>query len=1029
MNEETLFELALNTPEAERAALLDRECAGNPELRRRIEALLVADAAPKFLAEPADDPVHTQAFVSDPRPTSDFQDKNEQAGTILAGKYRLSERIGEGGMGSVWLAHQSEPVKRKVAVKLIKAGMDSKAVLARFDAERQALAVMDHPNIAKVLDGGLHDGRPFFVMELVKGVPITEYCDACKLTPKERLELFVPVCQAIQHAHQKGIIHRDIKPSNVLIALYDDKPVPKVIDFGIAKATGGTLTEHTIETAFGGVVGTPQYMSPEQASLNNLDIDTRSDVYSLGVLLYELLTGSPPFARKELQKAGLLEILRVVREEEPPRPSTKLSTADALPSLSASRGTEPKKLTGLLRNELDWIVMKSLEKDRSRRYETANGFAADVNRYLSGEAVLAHPPSTAYRVKKFVRRHKGQVIAASLVLCALIAGIVGTTLGLLEARRQTELARIQEAVAKQQEGLARQEAMAKELARAEEAVQRKRAEEFRNKALDALRATTGTDVEQLLGGKTELGANEKAYLEAIAKRWQAFSRLEGTDEQTQAIRAEGHFRVATLRTKLGQREEARLAFEQAQLLRKKLAADFTTVPEYRRDLAQSHHNLASLLDDLGMRAEAEEHYNKALLIQGKLVADFPDVPEYRNDQAFSRGNLGILLDDLGRVADAEVQLKQAIAIQRKLAVDFPAVPKYRRDLAASHNNLGNVLVDLRKRAEAEEQFREAVEIQEKLAAEFPARPEYPRALAQSRNNLGTLLKGLEKWVEAEDQYQQTLRIQKKLVADFPSVPDYRSGLARCHNNLGILLKDMGKRPEAEDHYKSALTIQEKLAVDFPRVTECHRDLGGSYCNFGILVRDGGRASESLDWFAKAIATLAPLVRVEPRDVETKRFLLNSHYHRAKAYDQLQKPADAVKDWDKTIELSPPERQAEFRADRAKSRSKAGLIAEAVAEVAELTKSPNWKAGQWYGFAGIYAVASGKIADKKAEYTDRAMELLQKAVKEGYKDAAHIKQDTDLDPLRDRAEFKQLLAELEAKYPMAKELAPLPREKK
>ena len=338
-------------------------------------------------------------------------------------------------MGSVWRARQTEPVKRFVAVKLIKAGMDSKQVLARFDAERQALALMDHPNIAKVLDGGLHDGRPYFVMELVKGVPITEYCDRRRLTPKERLELFVPVCQAIQHAHQKGIIHRDIKPSNVLIALYDDKPVVKVIDFGVAKATGGTLTEHTIDTGFGGVVGTPQYMSPEQATFNNLDIDTRSDVYALGVLLYELLTGSPPFSKQELEKRGVLEMLRVVREEEPPRPSTKLSTADALPTLSANRGTEPKKLTGLLRNELDWVVMKALEKDRTRRYETANGFAADVLRYLAGEAVQAHPPSAAYRLRKFVRRNRLQVIAACLVLLTLVAGIVGTSWGMWEANR------------------------------------------------------------------------------------------------------------------------------------------------------------------------------------------------------------------------------------------------------------------------------------------------------------------------------------------------------------------------------------------------------------------------------------------------------------------------------------------------------------------------------------------------------------------------------------------------------------------
>ncbi|MGL4420033.1 MAG: serine/threonine-protein kinase, partial [Gemmataceae bacterium] len=452
MNEETLSARVLNTPPDERAALLDRECAGNPTLRARVEAFLADHTSTLSpVAESAATLDGTDPYIPQTEPLSppaianmllesSSREASARAGVVVAGKYTLLETIGEGGMGSVWRAKQSEPVKRFVALKLIKAGMDSKQVMARFEAERQALALMDHPNIAKVLDGGLHDGRPYFVMELVNGVPITDYCDAQKLTPQARLELFVNVCQAIQHAHQKGIIHRDIKPSNVMVALYDDKPVVKVIDFGVAKATGGSLTEHSIDTGFGGVVGTPQYMSPEQATFNNLDIDTRSDVYALGVLLYELLAGSPPFSGKELQQKGLLEILRVVREEEPPRPSEKLSTADALPSLSADRGTDPKKLTGLLRNELDWIVMKALEKDRTRRYETANGFAADVQRYLAGEAVLAHPPSTAYRIKKFVRRHRGQVIAASLIFFALLAGIAGTTIGLFEAKKQERLA-------------------------------------------------------------------------------------------------------------------------------------------------------------------------------------------------------------------------------------------------------------------------------------------------------------------------------------------------------------------------------------------------------------------------------------------------------------------------------------------------------------------------------------------------------------------------------------------------------------
>jgi serine/threonine protein kinase len=419
---EAVFLAALekNSPE-ERVAFLDAACKDDADLRRRVERLLEAHPrAGSFL----DGPARPASFPSVGEETAAYVPTGEHVGALIAGRYKLVEEIGEGGMGSVWVAQQTEPVKRAVAVKLIKAGMDSKAVLARFEAERQALALMEHPNIARVLDGGATpDGRPFFVMELVKGVPITQFCDARRLTPRQRLELFVPVCQAIQHAHQKGVIHRDIKPSNVLIALYDDRPVPKVIDFGIAKAAGQTLTDKTLMTGFGSVVGTPEYMSPEQASLNNLDIDTRSDVYSLGVLLYELLAGSPPFHSDELKKAGLLEMLRVVREVEPLRPSTKLSTAHKLPSISADRGTEPHKLAGLLRNELDWIVMKALEKDRSRRYETVNGLAADVQRYLTGEAVQAHPPSAAYRLRKFARRHRVALTTFAAFAGLLIAAV------------------------------------------------------------------------------------------------------------------------------------------------------------------------------------------------------------------------------------------------------------------------------------------------------------------------------------------------------------------------------------------------------------------------------------------------------------------------------------------------------------------------------------------------------------------------------------------------------------------------------
>jgi len=435
MNEESLFVAALDKPSAERRAFLDAACGDDRKLRERVEKLLIANERTHGILEQS--PIADAELITADQQSSD---PDQVAGATI-GHYKLIEPIGEGGMGSVWMARQTEPVKRMVALKLIKAGMDSKQVIARFEAERQALALMEHPNIARVYDagttkgesGGVSAGRPYFVMELVKGVPITKYCDENHLTPRQRLELFVPVCLAVQHAHQKGIIHRDLKPSNVLVARYDGSPIPKVIDFGVAKAAGQSLTDKTLVTGFGAIVGTLEYMSPEQAEVNQLDIDTRSDIYSLGVLLYELLVGSPPFRKKDLERVGMLEMLRIIREQEPSRPSTKLSTAEGLPTLAANRGTEPAKLTRLVRGELDWIAMKALEKDRNRRYETANGFAMDIQRYLADEPVLACPPSAAYRLKKLMRRHRGPVIAALLVFLVLVGGIIGTTWGMLLA--------------------------------------------------------------------------------------------------------------------------------------------------------------------------------------------------------------------------------------------------------------------------------------------------------------------------------------------------------------------------------------------------------------------------------------------------------------------------------------------------------------------------------------------------------------------------------------------------------------------
>lgn len=420
----SIFEQALErASDAERAAFLDVACGGQAELRAEVDALLRAHTdAGSFLNEPA-------LFGRDLTlgwDSTDLDDATERPGALI-GPYKLLESIGEGGFGVVFLAEQAKPVRRKVALKVIKPGMDTRQVVARFEAERQAVALMDHPNIAKVLDAGETDkGRPYFVMELVQGVPITEYCDQCQLTARERLELFTQVCRAVQHAHQKGVLHRDIKPSNVLVAIQDGMPAPKVIDFGVAKAIGERLTEHTLTVGYAQMIGTPLYMSPEQAELSPLGVDTRSDIYSLGVLLYELLTGATPFDKDRLHVASYDELRRIIREEEPPRPSARLSTlaADLATTVAERRRTEPRRLRQTVGGELDWIVMKCLEKDRNRRYETANAFAADVQSYLDDEPVQACPPSPMYRFRKFGRRNKAALITGSfIVLATLLAAV------------------------------------------------------------------------------------------------------------------------------------------------------------------------------------------------------------------------------------------------------------------------------------------------------------------------------------------------------------------------------------------------------------------------------------------------------------------------------------------------------------------------------------------------------------------------------------------------------------------------------
>jgi serine/threonine protein kinase/tetratricopeptide (TPR) repeat protein len=763
LDEKTIFNVArrIGSPDA-RAEYLRQACGADSGLRGRVEVLLHAyEEQASFLESP---PVGATPTIDQPAA--------ESPGAVI-GPYKLIEPIGEGGMGAVWMAQQTDPVKRLVALKLVKPGMDSKQVIARFEAERQALALMDHPNIARVLDGGTTStGRPYFVMDLVKGVPVTKYCDDHRLTPRQRLELFIPVCQAVQHAHQKGVIHRDIKPSNVLVAQYDGRPVPKVIDFGVAKAAGQALTDRTLVTGFGAVVGTLEYMSPEQAEVNQLDVDTRSDIYSLGVLLYELLAGSPPFTRKELEKAGLLEMLRVIREQEPSKPSTKLSTADGLPALAANRGTEPAKLTRLVRGELDWIVMKALEKDRGRRYETANGFAADVQRYLCGEAVQAVPPSTTYRLKKFARRNQPQVIAAGLVFVALVAGVVGTTLGLVQANQAAEAERVARDDAVEQKRLAEQAAE----------------EERQAKVREAQRA----DGEQ------------KAKLLADERRKEA--------ERNLVFARKGNQILGSVFAGLDPRKIAESGRPLQDVLRENLTA---AVKELEGSAIGDPLEVAAMQNTLGWSLVALGESALAVEVLQKSLATLkarrgPDHAETLT-----------VMCNLGTAYKVGGQLDKAVPLYEESLKRLKATlgPDHRWTLTTM-NNLGTAYVDSR-------QLDKALPLHEEALARRKATlgPDDPDTL-QSMCNLATVYQDSRQLDKALPLYKETLSKWKKRDPDHPDT-------LTIMNNLATAYVDTRQPDKAVPLFEETLEKSKaKLGPGHPDTLACMYNLTVAYRQSG-----------------------------------------------------------------------------------------------------------------------------------------------------------------------------------------------------
>jgi eukaryotic-like serine/threonine-protein kinase len=760
---------------AERAAYLDQACAGDAALRAHVEALLRAhERASHLLDRPAvGSREHTEVY----RP-------NEQPGDVIAGRYKLLQRIGEGGMGTVWVVEQTHPVRRKVALKLIKAGMDSKSVLARFEAERQALAVMDHANIAKVLDGGLTEtGRPFFVMEYVKGVPITEYCDATRLSVPERLNLFVQVCQAVQHAHQKGIIHRDLKPSNILVAPYDDKPVPKVIDFGLAKAMHQSLTERTLHTAHETVLGTPLYMSPEQAQLNNLDVDTRSDIYSLGVLLYELLTGTTPLEKKQFKEAAWEEMKRLIREEEPPRPSTRLSSTNTLPSLAAGRQTEPAKLTKLVRGDLDWIVMKSLEKDRTRRYETANGFAMDIERYLAGEPVLAAPPGARYRLRKFAWKHRAALGTAAALAFLLVAGVAVSTWQAVRATRAEEAAvQAQRAAAERAEGerLAKLESQNNEKLAGERLVQveaeKQKADEEKQVAQavkDFLQykllaqANTWTQANALLkAGESSSGAKANPTIRELldrAAKELAPDRIGESFPNRPLVQAEILQTMGGTYLGLGEYQPASDFLKRSEVLRRQhLGPEHPDRLNTLSTLAQAYHGVGKL--DLALPLFEET----LSLRKAKLGREHPAT-------LVSMSALALAYQTAGKLDLALPLFQETLRLsQDKLGAEHPAT-------LISMSHLANAYSAAAKLDLARALLEEAVKLfKDRLG------PEHPETLV-GMNNLAEVYQAAGELDLAVLLFEETLKLRKsKLGLEHPATLTSMNNLARAYQAAGKL---------------------------------------------------------------------------------------------------------------------------------------------------------------------------------------------------------------------------------------------------
>jgi serine/threonine protein kinase/Flp pilus assembly protein TadD len=861
----------LAAAEAGTAPPREQFLARHPGLAEDLDACL---AALQFIGRAAEGPRSVAAGVAEAPPP-------EPAPGRL-GDFRLIREVGRGGMGVVYEAEQVS-LGRRVALKVLPfaATMDPRQ-LQRFHNEARAAALLDHPHIVHVHAVGCERAVHYYAMQFIDGQTLAELIaelrraggrplrpEAQPTTPhvpgqpavaetapparasteraplgrahfRRVAELGVQAAEALDYAHALGIVHRDVKPANLLV---DGRGGLWVADFGLAQV----LSDARL-TLTGDLVGTLRYMSPEQALAKRVVVDHRTDVYSLGATLYELLTLEPAFGGDDRQ-----ELLRQIAFEEP-RPLRPVNKA--VPA------------------ELETIVLKAMAKEPADRYATAQELADDLRRFLEDKAILAKRPTLGRQLARWSRRHKAAVLSAGLVLLALLGGIAVST---WQAVRATDA-----------EGQAKSG-----LAEARQAGQQ---------TLDALRDLTDEVLERHMARQAQLTEEDRAFLRKVLGHYEGFAATKGDGPESRAVRAEGYFRVGTLRLRLGEQQEALSAYEHALALRKQLAADFPTVPDYRKHLALSHHNLGYLLRDLGKREEAEAEYRQALALQAQLAADFPTVPDYRQHLARSHQNLGNLLTDLRRGSEAEAEHRQALALKKQLAADFPAVPAYRHELAGSHNDLGQLLSQLGNREEAEEEYRQALALSEQLAADFPSVPTYREFRAHHHHNVGNLLADLGKGAEAEAHYRQALALRKQLAADFPTVPTYRKILAGDHNQLGNLLAKLGKRLEAQAEFRQALELQKQLAADFPTVPDYRHELAGSHNNLGLLLADLGKGAEAQEEYRQAIALSQRLTSDFPTVPTYRAFLANHHNNLGNLLKSLGKGAEAQEEYRQGLAL-------------------------------------------------------------------------------------------------------------------------------